>query len=264
MAADPRQTLSQEGFSEREVGEILRRATEFQHQAEDAAEGRVSPQALQAGAQEAGIPAEFIAQAIKDINAERSRRAAQTAKRQRRLTIAGIIGALCLILATLFSHMALNGRLAEVEQKQTQLENVLQRRHDLIPNLIAMAKAYAAHEQELIASINTAYLQLEKTQGFEQRQTLERALDDSVTRLMAAIRADPQASSVALFSRLSDEMAGAENRIAVERKRYNEAVASYNRTARSFPVLLVRPLLGFPARIDPFHAAEAASTPPRF
>jgi len=264
MAADPKQALSGKGFTEQEVAEILRRATEFQHQAENAAEERVSPQALEAGAQQAGIPTAFIEQAIQAIRAERERQVVQQARRRRQLTIAGVIGALCLILTAFFSHVTLNNRVANVEEKQMQLENVLQRRHDLIPNLIAVAKAYAAHEQELIDSINTAYLQLEQPQGFEQRQTLERSLDDSVSRLMASLRADPQASSAALFSRLSDEMAGAENRIAVERKRYNEAVAAYNRTTRSFPVFLVRPLLGFPGRIEPFQAAAEASNPPRF
>jgi LemA protein len=81
---------------------------------------------------------------------------------------------------------------------------------------------------------------------------------------MTMLRADPQASATAVFIRLSDEMAGAENRMAVERKRYNEAVAAYNRTARGFPAFLLRPVLGFPRQHVYFHVSEEAKQAPIF
>jgi len=172
--------------------------------------------------------------------------------------------AVFLAIGAFFSHRAFNARLAEVEATQAQLDNVLQRRHDLIPNLMAVAKASAAQEKELIASLGTLYQEIPRAHSLEQKQALEAQLSETVKQLMAMLRADPQASSTAVFIRLSDEMAGAENRMAVERKRYNEAVAAYNRTARGFPAFLLRPLLGFPRQHVYFQVSEEAKKAPTF
>jgi LemA protein len=82
--------------------------------------------------------------------------------------------------------------------------------------------------------------------------------------LMTMLRADPQASATAVFIRLSDEMAGAENRMAVERKRYIDAVAAYNRTAHGLPAFLLRPVLGFPRQHAYFHVSDEAKQAPTF
>lgn len=260
---DTRQLLVQEGFTSTEVNRILKRAAELQTEAEQASEG-MSRGALEAGAQAAGIPREIVAQAIQEVRAEQLAKAAQRAARRRLITLGGVVVAGLLLVSALFSHSVLNRRMAEVEEKRAQLENVLQRRHDLIPNLLAIAKTSAAHEQELIASLTNVYQQVMQTQEFERRQRLEQDLGEGTLRLMTALRANPDASSMVLFVRLSDELAGAENRISVERKRYNEAVAAYNRTARSFPVALMRPFLGFPESTTPFEAQEEARQPLRF
>jgi LemA protein len=81
---------------------------------------------------------------------------------------------------------------------------------------------------------------------------------------MTMLRVDQQVSTTALFIRLSDEMAGAENRMAVERKRYNDAVAAYNRTARGFPAFLLRPVLGLPRQLVYFHVSDEAKQAPIF
>ena len=172
--------------------------------------------------------------------------------------------AVLLSLAAFASHRAFNVRLADVEATQAQLDNVLQRRHDLIPNLIAVAKASAAHEKDLIASLGTLYQEIQRAHSFERKQVLEAQLSDTVTRLMTMLRADPQASATAVFTRLSDEMAGAENRMAVERKRYNDAVAAYNHTARGFPAFLLRPVLGFPRQYVYFHVPDEAKQAPTY
>jgi len=260
---DIKQLLSQEKFTDQEVDEIMRRAAELQ-QAAEAAEGRIGRADLEAGAEEVGITREFIEQAIQELRTEREREAALRAARRRVLSIAGITVVVIIVVTAFFSHRALNARLADFEAKQAQLENVLQRRHDLIPNLIALAKASAAHEKELITSLSAVYQELEKAEQFEEKQNLEQKLDASVQQLLTAMRADPQASSTVVFIRLSDEMAGAENRISVERKRYNEAAAIYNRAARSFPTILLRPMLGFPKSVSYFQASEEAMDTPTF
>jgi LemA protein len=175
-----------------------------------------------------------------------------------------IVMAVCLALATFVSHRVFNTRLADVEATQAQLDNVLQRRHDLIPNLMAVAKASAAHEKDLIAALGALYREIPRAHSLAQKQVLEAQLSDTVKQLMTRLRADAEASSTAVFIRLSDEMAGAENRMAVERKRYNEAVAAYNRTARSFPAFLLRPVLGFPRQHVYFHVADEAKQAPTF
>jgi LemA protein len=263
IVADPRQILTQEGFSSKEVDDILQRAAELQHQAEQREEG-LSQEALEAGAEAAGIPGQFIEEAIRQLKAEREQEAARRAARQRTLKKLGVTVGILLALIALISYGALNRRMAEVEEKRAQLENVLQRRHDLIPSLLAIAKTSATHEKELVTSLSQVYQALNQVREFEERQALEQELGTGIRKLLRAMRADPQSFSVTLFVRLSDEIAGAENRISVERKRYNEAVAAYNRTARSLPVLLVRPLLGFPAHLPPFESSEKAKRPLEF
>src|SRR5919108_5040706 len=193
------------------------------------------------------------------------RRAWRGGAPRRRVGSAVAIGvAVFLALAAFVSHRAFNARLADVEATQAQLDNVLQRRHDLIPNLMAVAKASAAQEKDLIAALGTLYQELSRAHSLEQKQVLEAQLSDTVRQLMTMLRADPEASSTAVFIRLSDEMAGAENRMAVERKRYNEAVAAYNRTARSFPAFLLRPMLGFPRQHAYFQVSDGAKQAPTF
>ncbi len=224
----------------------------------------MSRSALEAGAEAAGISDEFVELAVEELRLERERDAARRAAARRRRKMAIIVVAVLFIISALFGHMSLNARLTEVEEKRAQLENVLQRRHDVVPNLIAVAEASAAHEEGLVAALSEVYQRLGKQQALEQRQVLEQELGKRARALVAQLRADPKTSSMGLFVRLSDEMAGAENRIAVERKRYNEAVAAYNRTARSFPVFVVRPFLGFPSAFSLFEASDEAKQLPRF
>lgn len=260
---DIRQYLAQEKFSDQEVEEILERAGKIQHESETA-KGKIDRVDLEAGAAEVGISRDFIDQAIKDLRAEKER---EIARRKSRRVISISIGAIAIfiVIVSLFSsHRALNSKLSEVEAKRAQLDNVLQRRHDLIPNLISMAKASAAHEEKLIDSLNNLSQESDRAKSFEERQAIEQNLDIYVNQLMSSMRINPETSSADMFIRLSDEMAGAENRIVVERKRYNEAVANYNRTARGFPVSILRPLLGFPSKISEFKASEAAKEVPKF
>jgi len=256
---DTKQPLLEGRFTDQEVEEILRRAAKLQ-QEEVGNKERIARADLEAGAEEVGIPRKFIEQAIRELKIKHERKAT----RRRMFIIVGIAVAILLAVLAILSHRVLNVRLTDVEAKQAQLENVLQRRHDLIPNLIALAKASAAHEKELITSVSTVLQELEKAERFEEKQALEQKLDASVQRLLSAIQADPKASSTVVFVRLSDEMAGAENRIAVERKRYNEAVATYNRAVRSLPIALFRPILGFPKSVTYFQTSEEAKKTPAF
>ncbi|MCS7198427.1 MAG: LemA family protein [Candidatus Bipolaricaulota bacterium] len=242
-----KQELVREGFSEAEVDAILQRAAELQSQAERQASVQLSQEALKAGARAAGIREEFVQQAIKELHARRERERARRAAWRRRLTVSALIIGAFVAISALFSYPVLSTRLAAVEQQRAQLENVLQRRHDLLQGLMVLMEESTAQERELKATLQALLAELQRTPDFAERQRLEQKLSEVARQLTA------------VFTRFSDEIAGAENRIAVERKRYNEAIAAYNRAAQSFPVLLVRPFLGFPARLPYFSQEETRS-----
>jgi LemA protein len=258
-----REKFTQEGFTDQEAEAIFLRAAELQRQAEQL-HTRLPRVMLEDSAAAVGIPREFVKQAIQQLKAEWRARAVRRTARRRRGSAVAVVVALFLALAAFVSHRAFNARLAAIEVTQAQFDNVLQRRHDLIPNLMAVAKASTAQERDLIAALGTLYQENPRAHSLEQRQILEAQLSDTVTHVMTMLRADPQASTTAVFIRLSDEMAGAENRMAVERKRYNDAVASYNRTARGFPAFLLRPVLGFPRQHVYFYVTDEAKQVPIF
>ena len=258
-----RDQLAHEGFTAQEAEAIFLRAAELQSQ-EEQLDARLPRAVLEESAADVGIPRKFVEQAIQQLKAERTAQAVRRAARRRRGSAVAIGVAVFLALAAFVSHRAFNVRLADVEATQAQLDNVLQRRHDLIPNLIAVAKASATQEKDLITSLGMLYQKIQGAPSFEQKQVFEAQLSDTVAQLMTMLRADPQASATAVFSRLSDEMAGAENRMAVERKRYNDAVAAYNRTARGFPAFLLRPVLGFPRQHVYVHISDEAKQAPTY
>jgi LemA protein len=261
--ATVRELFAPEGFTDQEAEAIFLRAAELQRQAEQL-HTRLPRVMLEESAAAVGIPRAFVEQAIQQVQAGRTALAVrQTARRRRRSAVA--IGvAVFVALSAFVSHRAFNVRLAAVEVTQAQLDNVLQRRHDLIPNLMTVAKASTAHEKDLIVSLGTLYRELPRAHSLDQKQVLEARLSDTVTQLMTRLRADPQASATAAFMRLSDEMAGTENRMTVERKRHNDAVAAYNRTARGFPAFLLRPVFGFPSQHAYVHVSDEAKQAPIF
>ncbi len=112
-----------------------------------------------------------------------------------------------------------------------QVENVLQRRYDLIPNLVETVKGYAEHEEDLFKSIaeaRTKYFQAAKSGSRGEKVQAASGLEGLLSRLLVLREAYPQLKAQEGFLKLQDELAGTENRIAVERKRYNEAVRTLN------------------------------------
>ena len=259
----PEQPIPDERLSDNEAEEVLQRASKIQQEAENV-ESNISRSDLTAGANEVGIKQKYIDQAIEELKIERKQKAESQKKRKLTYTIIGVAVIILIIIISASGHGSLNARMSDVEAKKAQLENVLQRRHDLIPNLISLAKASAEHEKQLVDSLSNVYEEIGKAKSFEDKQALENKLDDSIQGVLSAMLVNPQSSSNEVFLRLTDEMSGAENRISVERKRYNEAVASYNRTARSFPVSLMRPILGYPNKIALFEASEESKQTPKF
>jgi LemA protein len=263
--------LKEDGYSEAEADVIFGRAAELHSQTLMRDGDKMSSSTLGSIAERAGIPAEFVHEAIRQVQqeraAEKAREQQQTAQRAVRIGLikkVAMIAVPLLLLVAILTHGSLNRHFSAVEERQAQLDNVLQRRRDLIPNLIALTKTSAGHEKAMAASLADLQRQATQSQSPSQRLEVEARLGEQVRGLMTALQSDPQSSTSGGFTRLSDEMAGAENRIAVERKRYNEAVAAYNRTARGFPAFLLRPLLGFPSSRAYFQASPDAQTVPAF
>lgn len=144
-----------------------------------------------------------------------------------------------------------NGLIAadeEVNDQWSQIDTQLQRRIDLIPNLVATVKGYAAHEEKIFTGIAEARSKLLAAQGPQQKAEASAAVTGSLGRLLAVAENYPELKANENFIRLQDELAGTENRIAVARGRYNKSVKAFNRDIRQFPGSLFAPGMGLEKR----------------
>ena len=143
-----------------------------------------------------------------------------------------------------------------------QVENVLQRRYDLIPNLVSTVKGYAAHESTLLEDITRLRSQWAGAQGAEAKAEAASLMEGALARLMVVVENYPELKANQNFLALQDELAGTENRISVERGRFNEAVRTYNTAVRRFPANKVAALFDFASKKSYFEAAQEAEKPP--
>ena len=173
--------------------------------------------------------------------------------------IGGLVVALVLFGASRYNGLV-NQREA-VDSSWAQVQNVLQRRADLIPNLVSTVKGYAAHEKEIFEHVADARTRLAGARTPAEAGAASSALDAALGKLMVVVEAYPQLKASENFVRLQDELAGTENRIAVERMRYNEVVRDYDQSIKHFPSSLFAGLFGFAAK-DYFQADATAQHVP--
>ncbi|ADY55888.1 LemA family protein [Syntrophobotulus glycolicus DSM 8271] len=179
------------------------------------------------------------------------------------LIAAGIVVVLVMLLVSGYNNLV---KMSEsVDGSWAQVENQLQRRLDLIPNLVETVKGYAAQEQEVFGQVSDARAKLAGTvQGnatASETAQADQALTSAVGRLLAIAENYPQLKSDANFRALQDELAGTENRIATVRMDYNNAVQAYNAKIKTFPTLIYANIFGFDER-DYFKADEGAANVP--
>jgi len=160
-----------------------------------------------------------------------------------------------------------------VKEKWSQVENVYQRRLDLIPNLVETVKGYAAHERETFQAVTEARSKvggvmnvpgqaLANPEMFQKFQQAQASLSSALQRLMVVVERYPDLKANENFLSLQSQLEGTENRIAVERKRFNEAAREYNTYIRKFPKVILANMFGFDQK-PYFKAEEGADVAPK-
>jgi len=149
-----------------------------------------------------------------------------------------------------------------VDSAWAQVMNQLQRRNDLIPNLVEVTKGYAAHEKEVFESVANARSRLLAAGTRDEQIDAANQMTGALGRLLAIAERYPELKANEQFARLSDELAGTENRIAVERKRYNDTVQAFNTYVKQLPQALYARFIGFGAQ-KYFEVPEAAQQAPK-
>lgn len=178
-----------------------------------------------------------------------------------------------LFMTLSFSSCGYNTMVTEdenVKAKWAQVENVYQRRSDLIPNLVSTVKGAAQHEQGTLTAVVEARAKATSVTvnpddlseaSIAEFQKTQDALSKSIGRLLVSVEAYPDLKANANFKELQAQLEGTENRIAVERRAYNEAVQQYNTTVRSFPANITAGIFGFKPK-GTFTAAEGSDKAP--
>src|ERR671935_2758605 len=153
------------------------------------------------------------------------------------------------------SYNTFVGQEEAIKAQWAQVQNQLQRRNDLIPNLVETVKGYAAHEEGVFKDIAESRSRLLSAKSPEETIQAANQQTAALGRLLAVVENYPQLRANEQFNRLMDELAGTENRIAVERMRYNDRVQEYNTTRRKFPSNVTAKMFGF--KEYPFFQAPA-------
>jgi LemA protein len=181
------------------------------------------------------------------------------------LVILGILILLALVVGGKFVGIrnelvtqknAIDGAWADVD-------NQMQRRADLIPNLVNTVKGYATQEKDIFTNIANARAAMIGAKTPQEKIAANSQLDSMLGRLLVISEAYPQLKSNENFLRLQDELAGTENRLAVARRRYNETIQTYNTTIERFPNNIAASLFGFQRNDAYYKTSEAARSVPK-
>lgn len=183
-----------------------------------------------------------------------------------------IIGVILLVMWGISVYNNLVAAEQNVLKQWSQVENQYQRRADLIPNLVNTVKGYANFEKEVLTQVTEARTRvgqfnvtpevLNDPQAFEKFQSVQGDLSSALSRLLAVVENYPELKANENFLQLQAQLEGTENRIAVERKRFNEAVQEYNTMIKRFPASMLAGMFGFREK-QYFKAVQGAEVPPK-
>lgn len=175
------------------------------------------------------------------------------------LIIVVLLGGLLAYTGSTYNKMVVLNE--DVKTAMSQIDNQLQRRNDLIPNLVETVKGYAAQEQKIFIGVADARAKLAGAKTVEAKAGADQELNSALSRLLAISENYPQLKSDANFRQLSDELAGTENRIAVARKDYNDVANIYNKIRKQFPTVIFASMLNF-QEAEYFEAEAGAEKAP--
>jgi LemA protein len=174
-----------------------------------------------------------------------------------------VLGVLALLGISLVGSYNSFVRLSQqVDSQFANLEARLQRRFDLIPNLVETVKGHMAHEQEVFSNIAEARARMAGARSVDERVEATNQLEGALSRLLVVMENYPQLKAQESVARLMDELAGTENRIAVERDNFNAVVQQYNTRIKSFPAVILANMFGYEPRAY-FQADPGAQQAPR-
>lgn len=180
-------------------------------------------------------------------------------------TIVWICIAVVVVLIAIFAVSGYNSLVSARETVDAQLSNIdtqLQRRNDLIPNIVRTVQGYTDHESEVIGAVSDARAKLAGAQTTEELAAADSELSSALSRLLVVVENYPDLKADTQFTALTDELEGTENRIAVARKDYNEVARSYNTSIKTFPKVIFASIFGFEP-VEYFEAAEGAEQVPQ-
>ena len=182
-----------------------------------------------------------------------------------------IIIAVCLILPLLIigilfltywsSHNKLTKLDVACDTQLSEIDNMLKRRADLVPNLVNTVKGYAKHEKEIFVAVAEARAKIGSAKSVKEKSLASSMMDKALGRLLVVVEKYPDLKSIPQFAKLNDEIAGTENRISTARTDFNDAVAKYNKTVRRFPNNILAGFFGFEKRSG-FSASEGMENAP--
>ena len=148
-----------------------------------------------------------------------------------------------------------------VDSQSSNISTQLQRRADLIPNLVSTVKGYTSHESEVLSEISSSRAKLAGAQSMSEKAEADTELSSALSRLLVVVENYPDLKADTQFTALTDELSGTENRIAVSRRDYNAAVKEYNQKIKIFPANIISGMYGFTSA-DYFEASAESSKVP--
>ncbi|MGE6257886.1 LemA family protein [Heyndrickxia sporothermodurans] len=173
-----------------------------------------------------------------------------------------IVIAVIFVFGTISSYNGFVSAEEKVNQQYANIDTQLQRRIDLIPNLVNTVKGYATHEKEVIKDVSDARAKLAGAKTPVDQAAANDELSGALSRLLVVVEKYPDLKANQNYQQLMDELAGTENRIAVARKDYNDEVAIFNKKVKSFPSVMVAGIFGFDKK-EYFKAQNGAQEAPK-
>lgn len=182
-------------------------------------------------------------------------------KKSTKMLIGLGIGLVVLVFPLVSSYNSLISEESEVDVAWSQVENQFQRRNDLIPNLVNTVKGAMGNEQEVFGAIADARAGVSSADSMEESMDANTDMTKAVDKLLVSVENYPELTSNDNVTSLMDELAGTENRVAVERGRFNETVQSYNNKVKRFPTSIIAGMTGFEEK-PYFEAVEGSEVAP--